>query len=478
MKKRNLILGVIKDYDFFIIKPFLVSLEETGFAEDVVLFASGIDEKTKAAILSYHVTLIPFHPQFPYLDIVEETKASITERFSDSNANEMIIHVYRFIIWYLFLTDKHLDYERIMLTDVRDVFFQKDPFDFSFCNDICCFVEDENILIKDCCFNSAWIKNVYGDDLLQEIGHYPPSCCGIIIGTLPAIRYYLENMIDQLVRIKTHHYGDDTAIHNYLVYKRRLEGIHLYKNEAGPVIALMNKKRDTILINKQGRLINRNNQTVNIVHQYDRYPEVVEKFFRKYRSLTKDRKKNRMTFLPGSRVRNDLRNGRIPLQVQIHYSRCDKAMEVCTEELIEDNGYNLKTFSHTPADMSLNLSARWQKEGLIPAGQMIDSLEKYHFYHEYFMVIKFYNLKDRLLGYKCDITTPLQKKNRSYHLTDLCLTFWIYPDMTIHDLDCDKYRAAVNAGLFSIELQAKATETMERVKFEIAQRKFLDVYLH
>jgi hypothetical protein len=256
-----------------------------------------------------------------------------------------------------------------------------------------------------------------------------------------------------------------------------LEGIHLYKNEAGPVIALMNKKRETISINKQGRLINQNNQIVNMVHQYDRYPEVVEKLFCKYKLLASDMKKNRMTFLPGSRLRNDVRNRKNPTQVHIYYSRFDKAVEVYTEVLIEDNGYSLKTFSHIPADMSLTSSVRRQIEGLVPAAQIIGSLEKYHFYHEYFMVIKYYNLEDRLLGYKCYITTPLRRINGSYHLTDLYLNIWIYPDMTIHELDRDKYRVAVKAGLLSTGLQAKATETMNKLKSEIAQGKSLDIYL-
>ena len=47
-----------------------------------------------------------------------------------------------------------------MISDTRDVIFQKNPFTNKKFSSLCFFSEDKSI--GECTFNSSWIKNLYG----------------------------------------------------------------------------------------------------------------------------------------------------------------------------------------------------------------------------------------------------------------------------------------------------------------------------
>jgi Protein of unknown function (DUF402) len=165
------------------------------------------------------------------------------------------------------------------------------------------------------------------------------------------------------------------------------------------------------------------------------------------------------------------------MQTRINYTRMGKALAVYVEGFVDDNGYRLKTFSLTPPEVSLQWSERWQKEGLLSKGQVIGSVEKHLFYSEYFTIMKICDTEGQLLGYYCDVATPLQKTKDEYSLSDLILDIWIYPDSTILELDRDEFEEAVNKGLLSIEQQIKAEKVLERLKIEINQGIFPSAYL-
>jgi predicted RNA-binding protein associated with RNAse of E/G family len=165
------------------------------------------------------------------------------------------------------------------------------------------------------------------------------------------------------------------------------------------------------------------------------------------------------------------------MQARIHYVRIGKPATLYTEGFVDDDGYRLITFSITPHEISPRWSKRWQDAGLIPAGRMIGSVEKHHFYGEYFTILKICDEAGRLLGYYCDIATPLQKVGGDYVLHDLILDLWIYPDLTVRELDWDEFEEARKSGLLSSDLQEKAIATLHRLKAETARGIFPAAYL-
>jgi hypothetical protein len=163
--------------------------------------------------------------------------------------------------------------------------------------------------------------------------------------------------------------------------------------------------------------------------------------------------------------------------VTIHLSRLGKPGRSFQEGFVDDNGKRLRTFSGVPESVSVHLSEKFHQEGLIPPREWIGSVSKYHFYDEFFSIVKFQDREHTLLGYYCDIVTPLQRNGDEYFLTDLILDLWIFPDLQAIELDRDEFETTVTAGLFPSVLHEVAWTTIGRLKAEIAQGIFPISYL-
>lgn len=164
-------------------------------------------------------------------------------------------------------------------------------------------------------------------------------------------------------------------------------------------------------------------------------------------------------------------------QVEIHLSRLTKPPRVYHEGLVADDGMRVRTFSVVPHEISLPLSLHFQQQGFLAAAQRIASVSKWLFYHEFFTIVEFFNAEQTLLGYYCDIATPLQKIGNEYHLTDLILDLWLTPDLRTHELDHDEFSEAVEHGLVDEEYRQVALSTMDRLRDEIRQGIFPAAYL-
>jgi hypothetical protein len=175
----------------------------------------------------------------------------------------------RFPLYYLFLQNSPRKYSKIMLTDVRDVLFQVDPFNFNQENCLCCFLEDN--IIVNCPFNSKWIYDGFGDIVAKKFKNKRIICAGISIGSYPVIMDYLKKMIDYLMVLNNYNEtGNDQAVHNYIVYEGLIKNIRLYENNNGPVLTMHYLKEQDLHINKEGLVVDNNNIIINILHQYDR----------------------------------------------------------------------------------------------------------------------------------------------------------------------------------------------------------------
>jgi hypothetical protein len=169
-------------------------------------------------------------------------------------------------------------YQKVLLTDSRDVFFQNDPFNFPYKKDLNFFLEDD--YIKNSSVNIKWIKRTTGKLILEKIKGKKISCCGQVIGSYQNILDYCDMMRKNIIIYKykpsIHSFlfnrkikGWDQGIHNYLVYSDIFKNIDFYDNESGDVATLSLKKG--LNFNNKGRLINANGNEYSIVHQYDHF---------------------------------------------------------------------------------------------------------------------------------------------------------------------------------------------------------------
>jgi len=121
---------------------------------------------------------------------------------------------------YLHHLEHNKNYRNVMLSDVRDVFFQGDPFRQPLQNDVVCAVE--NTLIGQNQMNALWLYKAYGAAVLREMVRHRVSCSGTTIGTYAGVSRYCSLMCDEInahLNVET----TDQAYHNF-VYRNKNSG--------------------------------------------------------------------------------------------------------------------------------------------------------------------------------------------------------------------------------------------------------------
>jgi hypothetical protein len=183
----------------------------------------------------------------------------------------------RFLLYFEFL-NHHLKYRKIMITDVRDVWFQKDP--FSWMEDaegVFCFSEAPGRKIGACPSNSVMVYEAVGPDKASEVAECQISCAGVTFGTRRAMLDYLRKFCE--LAFKAHRpgtcSGSDQGIHNWIVHRETVPGLHLLDNE-GAVFTMGLYPVEQIKTDGKGHVVNSSGVIQPVLHQYDRFASIKE----------------------------------------------------------------------------------------------------------------------------------------------------------------------------------------------------------
>jgi hypothetical protein len=179
----------------------------------------------------------------------------------------------RFLHYRRFL-ERH-SYERVLLTDVRDVVFQSDPSGDIPPDGLAVSIETRRYTIASEPLNHMWVSDTFGPELLERIAARPVSCVGVTCGRLDAVSHYLRLMTREILRLSTaaaRNGGSDTAIHNVLVWTNQLADVRTFDTLASPVATLNGVNGEELTLSPSGRLLNSDGSEPSIVHQYDRIP--------------------------------------------------------------------------------------------------------------------------------------------------------------------------------------------------------------
>ncbi|MGD9202197.1 MAG: DUF402 domain-containing protein [Chitinispirillia bacterium] len=165
------------------------------------------------------------------------------------------------------------------------------------------------------------------------------------------------------------------------------------------------------------------------------------------------------------------------MKVNIHFARFNEPVTIFTEGFVNENETRLKTFSVIPTEFQSKLTIKWHQKGMIHKSQKPYSVTKYYFFKEYFDILEFNQENGELLGYYCDIVTPLEKLGSEYYITDLFLDFWISPTGSFTEFDIDEFEVAFEKGLISKTLREKTQESFARIRNEIETGLFPNSYI-
>ncbi len=169
-----------------------------------------------------------------------------------------------------------------MIADVKDVVFQRDPFDLPLEAPLQCFLESRRYRVGTCPINRALVETACGSEALEEIAAEPISCSGVTMGSYPAMLEYLRLMTESLRRLRRQYGGIDQGIHNVLLHTGRIPGAKPIENGAGAVATLGYVRPEEMHFDSAGWLLGTDGSIVPVLHQYDRHPDLQGQILNRY----------------------------------------------------------------------------------------------------------------------------------------------------------------------------------------------------
>jgi hypothetical protein len=293
-EKRNLVMGAVRGYNFEQLRPFVVSLKRTTFDGDLVLLWNNLDPETLAALRSNGVKLVHFSYRgsgalnswsrfWPILaPVVRLCNGSALARKILKSI--LPLQSARFIAYHDFLAAHPDEYQNVLVTDVRDVLFQADPFS-GFKGGLLVFEEDGNVRLADekMC-NAKWVEKLFGPEALARIGRFPILCSGTVMGDSRAMTRYLMEFETLLCRARNVAIGgSDQGLHNYLCRFIMEPWFQVLRNGEGPILTMVPTLKTGVdfQVSGTGLVFDSNGLPVPVLHQYDRHPDLAAGLIRK-----------------------------------------------------------------------------------------------------------------------------------------------------------------------------------------------------
>lgn len=292
-ERANLILAAATGYTPDKIRLFVQSLERVGFRGRLVLFVYRGQVAAMQALLrerapSLEVEFVVIrgireHAKFIrscYKRLFELVPA---ERFPGLKRRMLRFqgapHVARYFHYEDYLA-AHGEYTHVLLSDVRDVVFQDDPF-LGVDQGLYLGMESPALTIATEPFDRDWMLDAYGETMLERIGDRQVCCSGVTLGDAASMKTYVRQILHEALQLpfskmKTRIY--DQAFHNKLLYCGELGTTVLCQPLQSLIATLGCLDASQFVLSNDGMLLNEDGRAAPIVHQYDRHPVLVSAF--------------------------------------------------------------------------------------------------------------------------------------------------------------------------------------------------------
>jgi len=163
----------------------------------------------------------------------------------------------------------------VLITDVRDVIFQADPFQPR-PEGLLAFQEYEAGVLADHAFNMKYIRALAGSGLADAIGQQPCVCVGTVMGPRADVKRLCRAILMLATTPRSSiggAFGADQAACNLAIHLRMIEAQVLPNYGRVATLGMTNGASLTF---KDGKIINPDGTASAIVHQHDRHPHLAE----------------------------------------------------------------------------------------------------------------------------------------------------------------------------------------------------------
>lgn len=297
----DLILGAARGLEYPRLHPFVESLRRTGFRGELSIFTADVSEESRATLRAAGALVHPFrephlrvyprrrlyfyddriallHPLLPILSGVAGKLGGEGSRVQHEVARRLMgVWCARYFLYLDYLRARPDSYRRVMITDLKDVVFQRNPFEAEPDAPLSCFLESRRHCIGTCAINRRLVETAYGTEEVARLADRPISCSGVTIGSQAGMLEYLRLMTRALMRLRRQYGGLDQGVHNHLLHTGAIPGVKAVENDEGAVMTLGYVRPEEMRFDEEGRLLDRHGRVVPVLHQYDRHPELAER---------------------------------------------------------------------------------------------------------------------------------------------------------------------------------------------------------
>lgn len=295
---RSLVMGVHTGIPARLTEPFARSLHDSGFKGTFVVFAGLCGDEDLARLRELADLVVDLDAEYAppssatlrLLDAFRSTRGfrraypfafqaaarTTTKRTSSRRWSSLEYHLeglqaLRYLHYHHYLSALEPAPDAIMLTDLRDVLFQRDPFEDPVA-DLELYLEDDSVRIGQEPFNTRWIRDLYGRRELRRLTGRPVSCSGTVIGTTTGVLHYLGEMMGEVLRHRRPMGSHDQGAHNALLQRGRLPLATVVANGTGRVLTMGKMARYDV--DRDGTVLNANGTVPAVLHQWDRHGEL------------------------------------------------------------------------------------------------------------------------------------------------------------------------------------------------------------
>lgn len=283
---KSLIIGAMTNYNFEQVRPWVRSIEMSGFEGDKVMIVLNGSYDTVQELIKHDFDVIAFGRD-------DENKRFVHKPFGN-----LTIHLERFLHIYNYLAEdnKWMEYDSVITTDVKDVVFQSNPIEWI--TDIngwpTLIVGSESIRYQDEPWGNQNLLDCYGPYFHNMFKHKEIYNVGVLAGNSEnikdlALNIFLNGLnrpipiVDQAVfnmLIQGQPYLDSTyymdqasgwALHaGTTADPTKIDAFRPYLTEYEPII-------------KDGIAYTHSEKKFCVFHQYDRIPGIREQVLELYK---------------------------------------------------------------------------------------------------------------------------------------------------------------------------------------------------
>jgi hypothetical protein len=261
--RRRLVLGAAVGFRIDQVRVFVESLRASGFTGDAIMLVGPLQWRLKAFLARHGV----------------RTLAHWSTRKLHGP-----IHAHRFERFAKILRAAAGRYDHVLVTDVRDVLFQRHPFagiDAPGCR---FYLEAGPWTIGSEPTNRRWAALFLSPAELDTIAPCRITCCGVVLGAADAMTDYLTRLAGYLhalpLRLRREG-GADTVFHNKIAHLTREVAAEIVENDAH-VATMGLTPPGAYRAGPDGLVRTADGRLPAILHQYDRVPDIKRAVERKF----------------------------------------------------------------------------------------------------------------------------------------------------------------------------------------------------